>query len=137
MAAPLPRWFPFIWLGVGGLMLGGAFLAWKVDRDFAARAERAEGVVVALEPGNKGRKAVVEFVAGGERVRFKDSMSSSPPAYDVGERVEVLHDREDPSNALIDRFWSRHLAAVILGGLGSVFFLVGLVLTAIPAARGR
>ena len=125
------RWFVIIFLGVGTLMLLGAVLFWNKTRHFLARAHQAPGTVVELREvrdneGSSMWKPVVAFVAGnGRKVRFADSVSSRPAAYDVGDTVTVLYLPDDPDDAHIRGFSSLWLGVAVLGGLGLAFCGIG------------
>src|ERR1700752_1051823 len=73
---------------------GGGAVAWRTQR-FLDTATHADGVVVGLvRSGSRGRSfaPVVEFAtAEGRRVQFQSNISSSPPAYDVGEHIGVWY----------------------------------------------
>ncbi|HZR36040.1 MAG TPA: DUF3592 domain-containing protein [Nevskia sp.] len=125
----------FKWVGLlaGGAMLGGALLLGQHTRAFVARAQHASGEVVELVPHRSSDSTTyapaVRFVAAdGQTIRFVASFSSSPPAFAVGERVDVLYPAGQPDQAKINAFFSLWGGAVILGGIGAVFLAVGLAL---------
>ncbi|GEM_PF-6666929 len=53
------------------------------------------------------------------------SVGSSPPAYDVGERVGVLYHADVPEQARIEGFIENGFAPSLFGGLGGIFALIG------------
>ena len=53
--------------------------------------------------------------------RITNAVASSPPAYDVGEHVEVIYQPNDPENARIDSFAESWLLPLVLGVFGTVF----------------
>lgn len=71
------------------------------------------------------RPVVTYVLPSGQRVKFKSLVHSNPPAYEVGEKVVVLYETTRPHEARIRSFDSLWLLAVILGGLGMVFSVVG------------
>lgn len=77
-----------------------------------------EGTVIGLDESNSdGSTAydpIVEFSVDGQTYTFESGNASSPPAYDVGERVEVLYDPNDPNTAQINKISERWLMPVIL-----------------------
>lgn len=120
---------PFALIGIGALV---GCVAWTTSMQrFIARAEKAQGRVVALVP-HRGDDSTtyaptVEFLAkDGKTVTFTDSVSSNPPSHQEGDVVPVLYDPAKPEDAHIDSFWDLWLGQVILGVLGTVFTLVGL-----------
>jgi len=120
--------YVFSALGVG--MLVGAFLWYQHTKSFIAEAQRAEGSVVQLVASRSGDsvtyKPVVRFSAQtGEEIEFTSSSGSSPPSYAEGEKVPVLYRPSDPHNARIDGAFSLWGGALIVGGLGAIFFTIG------------
>ena len=110
----------FLLIGIG--CLAGAGYLYSNTSEFVANARRAPGTVVALRSG----APEVKFRAhDGREIQFTSSVSSKPPAYSVGEKVEVLYRPERPEDAQVNAFMSLWLGVIILGGLGSGFSLVG------------
>jgi len=73
---------------------------------------------------------VVEFsTPDGQRHRFISSVGSSPPSFEVGQRVPVLYRKGTPEDASIDTFGEQHGAALFWSTFGLFFILPG----AIPA----
>ena len=122
---------------VGGIFgsLGLAFVAiaawfYLDDRRFAESALHADGTVVAMPEsgGSDGYSytPVVEFRdRDGIPHRFASGVSSNPPRYSTGERVEVLYDPEAPDEARIDSFLDRQFLPTVFGGLGALFAAIG------------
>ena len=80
----------------------------------------------------------VAFSVDGQSYRFVSSSSSNPPAYDLGEQVEVIYDPQSPgSDARINGFMSLWLGPLIAGLMGLVFTTIALVLTLIRIRRQR
>ena len=125
------RWFVYIFLGVGSLMLFIAALLWNNTRSFIARAQSTTGEVVELrevrdkDDGSSTWKPVVHFTAEGQDVTFAASFSSKPAPYALGDTVPVLYLRGNPDEARIKAFSSLWLGVAILGGMGLVFTAIG------------
>jgi hypothetical protein len=68
---------------------------------------------------------VAYITSAGERRTFRSLIGSSPPAYRVGETVDVLYDRTNPADARIASFWSLWFVQIVFGVVGSVLALVG------------
>jgi hypothetical protein len=105
---------PFGAVGVGAAALG---IYTAVDSvRFKQRAVPVPGQVVELV-GHDTQSAVVEYTdATGEPRRVTSGWATSPPAFDVGERVQVLHDPTEPKDARIDSFgemWGASLFASV------------------------
>ena len=60
----------------------------------------------------------------GRTVSFESSYSSSPPAYDVGESVEVIYDLQNPEKAVIKG--EGQMFRIIFMTLGGVVIILGL-----------
>ena len=133
-----------------GLAFSG--LASYIARDTQAFVDRAmlvRGEVVDLDwsrdtsnsSGSGTYHPIVAYTTGtGERRTFRSLIGSSPPAYRVGETVEVLYDRTNPPDARIASFWSLWFVQIIFGVVGSVLALVGFgffVYRRIMARRAR
>ncbi|MFD9069337.1 DUF3592 domain-containing protein [Streptomyces lasiicapitis] len=146
------RW----WVTFGTIVFGTLFLVIGlilagVSVSFLANADRARGTVVALEwrsddDSGASRKRrvnnesaaypVVEFTsADGQRRTFRDSTGSKPPAYEEGERVEVLYRSDSPEDARINGFASLWLLPLIFGGIGLVFAGIGTAVALVTRRR--
>ena len=116
-------------IGLG--MLVGSFFLYQNTATFLSNAASAEGVVVDLVRSRSSDSTTyaptIRFkTRDGTMIEFTSGVSSNPPSYSRGEQVSVLYLRSDPDNAKINGFLSVWGGAVIVGGLGSVFFLAGL-----------
>jgi hypothetical protein len=113
----------FLAIGIG--LLAGAGYVYLDTSDFVANARKAQGTVVALRSG----APEVKFrTHDGREVQFTSSVSSKPPSYDVGEPVEVLYRPDRPEDAEVNALMTLWFGASLLGGMGSVFSLVGAAL---------
>lgn len=129
------RIIKFVFGLVGVLMLIGAGLLYQNTTKFIASASRAQGEVIDLLRVESSRRnssdtwrPMVHFkLPSGEIIEFTPSSSSSPPAYDKGEIVEVFFNPADPKDARLNGFFDLWGGAAIVGGLGAVFlaFAVG------------
>jgi hypothetical protein len=132
----------YLFAAIGLLMLMGGLLAYEHTESFVRQAVRAQGTVTALVPnvstdysntngpnGNATVKysyqPVVRFQRGSQLIQFRDSLASSPPAYHVGETVNVLYLESDPHVAKIESFMSLWFLTLFFGGLGTIFLAVG------------
>ncbi|MFF2847118.1 DUF3592 domain-containing protein [Streptomyces sp. NPDC058001] len=142
-------WITFGVTTFGALFLVVGLILAGVSISFLADAERAPGTVVALEwrsdhsgVSRKNRASdkpaaypVVEFTStDGTPRTFRSSTGSNPPAYEEGERVEVLYRADSPEDARINGFASLWLLPLIFGGIGLVIAGIG---TAIAWATRR
>lgn len=150
---PAPRWLGPIFLLLGlGLMAGAGIAVW-LELSFRARAVETDGRIVEMirettrgSGGGSSTNWTPVFayrLPDGREVRVTASFSSSPPCCKVGDAVRVRYDPADPMSGRMTGFLSSWLLPTILGGMGSVFTLLGLVLprmlrrrTALDAGAG-
>lgn len=119
---------------VGGLLFAiGAFLFIRT-RIFLGKAQEVQGTVVEMvwsssSDGGGGYSPVYQFrTISGQMITVKDSLSSSPPMFQVGQTIDVLYDPENPQYARIKKFWSLYFVTILLCGMGFIFGGVGIVL---------
>lgn len=63
----------------------------------------------------------------GKEYKHKSKYSSSTPAGNIGDQIDVLYNPENPNDVKIDTWFSNWGVTTILGGLGTANFLVGFV----------
>lgn len=117
----------------------GAFCLWGVyAANTAYRLETTgivtTGTVIGMEEsntdGSSAYSPIVEFSANGQTYTFESNNASSPPAYQVGETVNVRYDPADPGTAQIDKLTERWLMPILLipsmicGSIILTFFMV-------------
>ena len=85
----------FVLLGIVFGVVG--FMWWQNVRHFVQTAERAEGTVIELTRGGKGRLCpVVEYTDRfGQRQKHRSKIGSTPPSHSVGDKVQILYDQND------------------------------------------
>lgn len=112
-------WTIFFNLFFAGFCLWGAYAAytsWRLENE----GETTTGTVVSLEESNDSEggccvySPVVEFEADGRTYSFEGENASDPPAYKVGEQVEVVFDPADPDTAQINKWTERWLFPIII-----------------------
>ena len=115
---------------IGGVLaVAWAVLAYRAQRRFLRRALQAIGVVQSLRAERLQRTTiyfpVIQFTtASGVTVTTESKTSKS--GLNVGQKIPVLYDPNDPKNLEIDSFWSRWVlvwiaafVAVLLLGSGA------------------
>lgn len=128
----------FAVVGIVLLVLG----AWRYQstKSFIASASVAEGEVVELvrkestqrsTGAQRGTRSVTfaplfRFrTADGQEIEVISNLGSNPPSHRPGDLVSVYYDAEDPYNARIDSFMDLYFLALMFGGMGALFFLIG------------
>ena len=115
--------FGLIFFGIGG---GLAYRQIAFERQGA----QVQGEVIGLSPkcDDEGcsYSPVVRFTTqNGQTITFESTYSSSPPAYDVGEAVTVIHSYENPEKAIIKG--GGLVFQIIFMIVGGVIILFGLL----------
>jgi hypothetical protein len=139
--------FGIIFSSVGTILLSVSAFLFIQEKQFIERAKITSGTVIEMgrsvssSSDNRGSVTyypVVEFfTAGGKRIVFSSNFSSNPPAYEVGEKVEVYYEPEKPSGAEIKSFFSQWFAAILTGGMGLIFGTIGFVNLGIQFKKKR
>ena len=108
-----------------GIILATTGIVWwqSIDR-WARRAAHAEGIVVALVGGNGSSSPIVEYSdAQGQQHRYQSTISTNPPAYSVGDIVQILYERDRPASAAINHWLFLYFFPIFLGGFAVVNFV--------------
>jgi hypothetical protein len=112
-------WIIFGNLFLGAFCLWGAYAAyqgWRLQNEGLTTT----GTVVRLEESDSGEggccvySPVVEFTINGQTHSFESDNASDPPAYQVGEVVDVIYDPSDPDTAQINKWSERWLFPIII-----------------------
>ncbi len=92
------------------------YVSWKLENE----GETTTGTVVRLEESDSTEggccvySPVIEFDASGQTYSFEGDNASYPPAYEVGEEVNVLYDPANPDTAQINKWTERWLLPIII-----------------------
>lgn len=124
----IPPWLPLLFriVGVMFAMVGIGFGIYSVY--FSIGTAETAGTVIEMKGGTQ-KSPVVEYTVDGRRFTFHSSISSSPPAYKVGDQVGVLYNPDDPQAAQLNTFLDRWLFPVAFTSVG---FVVMAISFAIP-----
>ena len=112
------------WIVFGNLFFA-AFCLWGVYAGYTSwrlqnEGTTTSGTVVRLEESNSSEggccvySPVVEFSVNGQTYSFEGGNASDPPAYEVGEVVNVIYHPSDPDTAQIDKWSERWLFPIII-----------------------
>jgi hypothetical protein len=103
-----------------GFCLWGAYagyISWRLEQEGVTTT----GTVIELESSDSSEggccvySPVIEFTANNDQTyTFEGDTASDPPAYDVGEQVDVLYDPNDPETAQINKWTERWLFPMII-----------------------
>lgn len=103
-------------VGALGFLVGLGFAAYSIA--FSIGAREVQGTVIEMAFRGHGQSPVVEYDVNGKRFTYQSSLSSSPPAYSVGDKVTVLYRPDDPARAQINSFLQRWFFAVAFASGG-------------------
>ena len=126
------------------LVVGAGFAVWTLV--FLNRSEVAAGTVIRLDDegladrrsGARMTRPIIRFAtASGARIEFAHRFASTPPAFDVGERVQVRYDPAAPASARIDSPVSLWLLPSLFGGLSASFGTVAIILIVLYTGHVR
>ena len=112
------------WILFGNLFLAGfclwgvyaGYISWKLDQE----GEKTTGTVVRLEESDSSDggccvySPVIEFDVNGQKYSFESDNASDPPAYDVGEEVNVIYHPSVTNTAQINKWTERWLFPIII-----------------------
>jgi hypothetical protein len=109
--------------GFFGLMtLAVAGYAYYVSNHFAGKALKLEGTVVNFRYDDDGSLApVVEYQLDKAIITCDAEFYSSTPGYEVGDKVVMLINPDDPKEAVIDSFSERYATSITIGMVGAFF----------------
>src|SRR5262245_39780988 len=91
----IPVWFPRVF-PIGGFfftLIGCGFAVYSLS--FSRGTQRAAGTVIQLANGSP----IVAYTVGNRQFEYRSLISSSPPSYVVGDKVDVLCRLADPATA--------------------------------------
>ena len=94
---------------VGLMIMAGVYWAHTQQAAFANIAQTTIGTVIDMRQPTGGTRAqnrgyypVVQFITPGEHVyTFDSAITTNPPSYTVGDKIEVLYNPERPEEAVI------------------------------------
>ncbi|HMF03550.1 MAG TPA: DUF3592 domain-containing protein [Acidimicrobiia bacterium] len=124
-----------IFIAVGAVFIGLGIFFFIRTRRFLRTAVETAGTIVELREssGSEGGtvySAVVEFqTTDGRSIRWEESMASNPPAGQPGEQLVMKYDPANPNKARIAKATRMWFMPMLFGGLGLLFFVIGVVLT--------
>lgn len=128
-------WTIFFNLFFAGFCLWGvyaAYTSWQLQTNGVI----TPGTVVRLNEQSDGEGGcctyvpVIDFKVNDQIYTFEGDNASDPPAYDVGEQVNVRYDPINPNRAQIDSFFERWIFPIIIipvmiiGGIILNFFMI-------------
>ncbi|WP_448564932.1 DUF3592 domain-containing protein [Thalassotalea ganghwensis] len=116
---------------VGIIFLTISYNTYSDTKKFINSSALTTGYVVDIydkySGGSTTYAPIVEFSdSSGQVIRFTSKVSSNPASYRVGELVSIIYDKNHPSNAIINDFFSVYGSAIVTAILGCGFFFCGI-----------
>lgn len=102
-----------------------------------SNSDLVEGEVIDFDRTEDGAAPIIDYHLNGESHHAKGTVYSTPPAYVVGEIVEVYVKREDPSSVLINTYMERWQFIVFFGTAAALFLLPAIILFIIASRLRR
>lgn len=130
----------FLLIGLGVLV--GDFFMVSGNLSFLNNSLKADGNVVRIvqsrssDNGNFMYSPEISFTdALGQTITFDSNISSSVSTYQVGEKVSVLYNKNNPQDAKINTFFQLWFGPILMTFLGAIFFIVGLLTLVFQAKK--
>ncbi|MBE9206538.1 DUF3592 domain-containing protein [Nostoc sp. LEGE 06077] len=129
------RLFGSIFGGVGSIFLITGILIGVNTRSFVGKSIATSGTVIDVvkhrSRDSKGRSftayyPVIKFTANsGKLIEFEANSGSNPPAYNQGQKVEILYNPQEPESAVISSWFELWFLPTMFTGMGSLFVVIG------------
>lgn len=129
------RMFGSIFAGIGSIFAVTGIIIGISTRSFVASSVLTQGKIIALverlSTDSDGDSSfvyypVVRFTTNaGEPTVFEANAGSNPPAFTLGQQVEVLYSPQNPKEARIDSWLELWLFPTIFTSIGLIFVLIG------------
>ena len=120
----------FILIGIGMLIWCGLWFSDRISN--LDNYVLTNGTVIEFEKSKDPEGSGYSY---SPNVSFKDrqgvehiynsSNASDPPAYDIGEKVEIYYNSNDPEDAFINSFLEKWVIGIVLGIVGIVMVPIG------------
>ncbi len=120
----------FIFAGKGGILLVVAFFIFNENQRIISHGVKVEAKVVST-PSNP----LFQYSVNDNLYEYQSSVTSNPPSYQLGEIIAVYVNPDDPYDILVDTFTDRWLGITIVGGIGAIFFAVGITVAVLLKSR--
>lgn len=105
-------------LGLGLLFASGYF--YRDSKNLLSKGIRTTAEVVANNPvrdtqdGSIMYEPLMQYTADGQTHTMTGNIRSNPPRYKIGEKVNIVYDRDNAGNTKIISYWGLYLASIIM-----------------------
>jgi len=121
-----------LFLAVSGILICAGIYTGVKTSSFETHASRAVGTVIENVPSMNTSENVVYYypkiefeTTRGESLIIISTAGANPPAFEVGQTVTLLYDRQKPTHAEIDSFRNLWLWTMVFSSIGAVFAIIG------------
>lgn len=115
--------------GIAVAIYGFSFL--MAQNDLETNAEKVKGTVIEMaQNGPMYLSPVVRFTTlEGKEITFKSDLDLNKDLtpYSVGQEVDIIYHKDNPSNAKIDTFIENNFGQLFLGIFGVFLMIFGLI----------
>lgn len=133
--------FIFSLMGLIFAVLGIKFVSDNLK--FIETSEKTSGTVIELieKKSDDGYTYAPKITfldkADSREITFISQTSSNPPAYKVGENLNIIYDPNNPEKAKIDSFFNLWLGEILFSAIGLIFFIIGIFVLVSAIKRKR
>ena len=137
--ANVGRLVGLIFMSIGMVMLAVVVYLLYTHQQFEKNARTVKGTVVefqSYESRNNNSSTtmytpVFEYELKGKKYTYVSTSSSNIKEYEVGERLDILVDPENPAEVLVNSFMEKWFLPLLLGFMGTLFTGLGYVAFAV------
>jgi hypothetical protein len=110
-----------VWIGLLGAGMYYGFTSWRLTQGGEANGSVVQMISSEDSDGGVTYAPVIEYRVQGRTYTYKSSNYTNPPAYHMGQQVEMVYDPAHPDQARINTFFELWLVPILLVpcGLGS------------------
>lgn len=121
--------YSFLFL-IGSGLFYGAYSSFQKTKSLLAKGVTTTATVISFETsqGKNGNmyKPSFEFTDKFLNKRtFKSGIASSPPAYEIGEKVQIIYNPKSDKEVKTISFWGLYRGSVILAMVAAPFLIIG------------
>ena len=125
----------FLSVGMLFLLIAVMFFAFQKNREKTCTEKTVGEVVGVLENRIKRQTTyspVFSFWVNGAEVHAHLKVYRNPLNMKIGDRVPIYYDKNDPERIIMADDKAGRLLYILFGGLGAVFFAVGILVGILP-----
>lgn len=124
-----------------GLIIAGYGFSFLLElRNLDSNGVKVKGTVVDINENAIYRSPYVKFTTSeGREITFLSELEVNKDmfSYYVGQEVNVIYNKENPTDAKIDAFWERNFPQLFLGCFGVVLLFIGFLIRRIMLGKAK